>query len=125
MYKNFVKSRITELRLKKNISERELSFSLGKTGNYINQITSGKSLPRMDSFFDICDFFEITPFEFFFPSMENPIISKKIYEEIIRISNNNDLEEFLLLLETMKPEDYSMLISFISRFKLKIDYKNK
>lgn len=125
MHEEFIKNRIISLIVKKDISERELSLSIGKTDNYINKITSGKIMPKMSSFFDICDFFEITPFEFFFPSMENPIISKKIYEEIIRISNNNDLEEFLLLLETMKPEDYSMLISFISRFKLKIDYKNK
>lgn len=118
MYSKFVIDRITQLRLKKNISERELSFSLGKTGNYINQITSGKSLPRMESFFDICDYFEITPFEFFYPNMKNPIASKKIYDELIRLSNNN-LDKFLFILETMKPEDFNSFISFIDRIRWK------
>lgn len=115
-YQEFVKNRITELRMTKNISERELSFSIGKTGNYINKIASGKSLPGMDSFFDICEYFEITPFEFFFPGMENPILSKKIYQEIIRLSNNN-LEQFLSILEAMTPNEYNSIISFMTRFK--------
>lgn len=115
---NFIRNQITELRLKRDISERELSLSLNKAGNYINNITSGKSLPLMENFIDICDFFEITPFEFFYPNMNNPITSKKIYDELIRLSNNN-LDKFLFILETMKPEEFNTFINFIDRITIK------
>lgn len=118
MYNKFVADRITQLRLKKDISERELSLSLNKASNYINNIISGKSLPLMENFFEICDFFEITPFEFFYPNMNNPITSKKIYDELIRLSNNN-LDKFLFILETMKPEEFNTFINFIDRITIK------
>lgn len=118
MYKDFIRNRITELRLSKNISERELSFALNKAGNYINNITSGKALPLMENFIDICDFFEITPFEFFYPNMKNPIVTKKTYDELIRLSNNN-LDKFLFILETMKPEDFNSFVNFIDRLTAK------
>lgn len=117
MYKDFIRNRITELRLSKNISERELSFALGKAANYINNITSGKALPLMDNFIDICDFFEITPFEFFYPCIQNPIILKKTYDELIRLSYNNP-DKFLIILQAMKPEDFNMFIDFIDRLTI-------
>lgn len=116
---DFIRNRITTLRLKKNISERELSFALGKAGNYINNITSGKALPLMENFLDICDYFDITPLEFFYDSIDNPNELKEIYEQIKRLSNNN-LTDFLLLLKSMEPSDYISLISVLNRF-----YKNK
>ena len=45
MDKKFIGERITNLRMKKDISERELSLSLGKAHNYIYSISSGKILP--------------------------------------------------------------------------------
>ena len=65
MDKKFIGERITKLRMQKDISERELSLNLGKAHNYIYSISSGKILPTMESFLDICDYFEITPSDFF------------------------------------------------------------
>ena len=62
---NFVRNRITQLRLSKGLSEYQLSYSLGHSRGYIYNISSGKSLPSMSEFFAICDFFNITPAEFF------------------------------------------------------------
>jgi len=64
-YKQFLRDRLTRLRLDKNLSEYQLSLALGKCKTYTQAISSGKSLPAMESFFDICDYFEITPAEFF------------------------------------------------------------
>jgi len=61
----FVRNRITELRLKKNISEYQMSLDLGKNKSYIQGISSGRSMPSMKQFFEICDYLEITPIEFF------------------------------------------------------------
>ena len=45
MDKNFIGERISELRLKKNVSEYQMSLDLGKNKSYIQSLTSGRSLP--------------------------------------------------------------------------------
>ena len=55
MDKNFIGERISELRLKKNVSEYQMSLDLGKNKSYIQSLTSGRSLPTMQSSLDICD----------------------------------------------------------------------
>ena len=44
---DFVRRRITELRLSKNISEHKMSLDLDKSGSYIRGITSGAALPSL------------------------------------------------------------------------------
>ena len=41
-YETFLRERITELRIQKNLSEHALSLRLGKSGSYIRSITSKK-----------------------------------------------------------------------------------
>lgn len=57
--------RLTQLRLKKGVSARDMSLSLGQSESYINRIESKKMLPSMSVFFYICDYFGITPKDFF------------------------------------------------------------
>jgi transcriptional regulator with XRE-family HTH domain len=59
------RDRLVNLRLSKNCSARKLSLMLGKSDNYIQEIESGKNMPPMPVFFEICDYFEITPSQFF------------------------------------------------------------
>lgn len=72
MYDDFVRERITQLRLQKGISEYRMSYDLGHSRGYINNISSGKSLPSMSEFFTICEYFGITPIEFFNGTVANP-----------------------------------------------------
>ena len=72
MYAEFVKERITQLRLQKGISEYKMSYDLGHSRGYVNNISSGKALPSMAEFFAICEYFGITPIEFFDPAVKNP-----------------------------------------------------
>ena len=65
MYAEFVRERITNLRIKKGVSEYKMSYDLGHSRGYINNICAGKTLPSMSEFFAICDYFDITPMEFF------------------------------------------------------------
>lgn len=58
-------SRLTRLRMNKDVSARDMSLSLGLSESYINKVENGKTLPSMSTFFDICDYFHITPQEFF------------------------------------------------------------
>lgn len=46
----FVRQRITQLRLQKGVSEMQMSYDLGHSRSYINNITVRKSLPSMGSF---------------------------------------------------------------------------
>lgn len=72
MNENYIANRITELRIKKNVSEYRMSLDLGHSNSYIRSITSGKALPSMTEFLYICDYLEITPKEFFDEEMEYP-----------------------------------------------------
>lgn len=58
-------NRLSQLRLEKGVSARDMSLSLGQSDAYINRIENGKMLPSMSVFFYICDYFDITPSEFF------------------------------------------------------------
>ena len=66
-YDEFVRNRITELRLKKDVSEHKMSLDLDKSGSYIRGITSGAALPSLKEMFNIIAYFEMTPVEFFAP----------------------------------------------------------
>ncbi len=47
MDENFVKERITHLRLKKGVSEYQMSYDLGHSRGYVYNISSGKALPPL------------------------------------------------------------------------------
>lgn len=65
MYEDFFYKRLTELRMQKGVSAREMSLALGQNAGYINNIESGKAFPSMSGFFYICEYFQLTPQEFF------------------------------------------------------------
>lgn len=91
MYEKFVRDRITQLRLLKDVSEYKMSYDLGHSRSYINNISSGKTLPSMTEFFAICEYFEITPVEFFNSSVTNPKLMKKTVEGLEQLEQE-DLE---------------------------------
>ena len=95
---DFVRNRITQLRLNKGLSEYQLSYDLGHSRGYINNITSGKSLPSMSEFFTICDYFNITPIEFFDSRHANPELLSKAIEEL----HSLDDDDMLLILTLIK-----------------------
>ena len=65
VYEEILPKRLIQLRTQKGVSARDMSLSLGQSPGYIFNIESGKSLPSMSVFFCICDYFEITPRDFF------------------------------------------------------------
>lgn len=83
-YEAVLREYITELRIKKNVSEHRMSLDLGKSGSYIRGITSGKALPSVRELFNIIAYFEMTPAEFFdaMDSADSPrlTVQKKLLE---------------------------------------------
>lgn len=93
----FVRNRITQLRLKKGVSEYQMSYDLGHSRGYVYNISSGKSLPSMSEFFSICDYFGITPSEFFDTEQNNPVLISKAVEELKSLNDNDMLLALTLL----------------------------
>lgn len=87
----FIRERITQLRIQKGVSEYKMSYDLGHSRGYINNISSGKTLPSMTEFLAICDYFDITPVEFFDIKAINPKLSKNILTAIEQL-DEDDLE---------------------------------
>ena len=87
----FVRNRITELRLVKGVSEYQMSYDLGHSRGYINNISSGKSLPSLNEFFSICEYFDITPCTFFDTADKHPILLSKAVDELKTLSEKDML----------------------------------
>lgn len=81
----FIRTRITQLRLQKGVSEYKMSYDLGHSRSYIYNISSGRSLPPMDEFLQICEYFEITPSQFFDEGIEKPAMIKAAIEELEKL----------------------------------------
>lgn len=89
MNTEFIRNRITQLRLQKGISEYQMSYELGHSKSYIYNISSGKSLPPMEEFLKICSYFNITPSQFFDESLETPALLQSATEGLKKLSDDD------------------------------------
>ena len=96
MEASFVRELITQLRMAKGVSEYKMSYDLGHSRGYINNISSGRALPSLTELFAICDYFEITPVEFFSETVSNPKLQKTVIADMERLS-----EKGLLLVQAL------------------------
>lgn len=91
-YDEFIRTRITELRMQKNISEHKMSLDLDKSGSYIRGITSGAALPSLRELFNIISYFNMTPAEFFAPMEDADTPYRELCEKL-RTLDDEDLEK--------------------------------
>ena len=97
----FVRNRITELRMKKGVSEYQMSLDMGHSRSYVQNIASGRSMPSMPEFLYICEYLGVTPGAFFDEHVENPALLQKAIEEM-RTLSDKDLLTLLGLIERFK-----------------------
>lgn len=97
----FIKQRIAKLRTEKELSARELSLQLGQSTGYINTIENGNSLPSMSMFLYICEYFRITPKDFFDEECEYPCLVNEIVNESKGLDKQS-LESILSVIKNMK-----------------------
>ena len=64
-YIEWFRKRLTDLRMQKGVSARDMSLSLGQSESYINKIENRHTLPSLPGFLYICEYFGLTPQEFF------------------------------------------------------------
>ena len=115
MDSEFIRKRITELRIKKGVSEYKMSLDLGhsrsymqsiasgRSRSYMQSIASGRSLPSMAEFLYICKYLGVTPSDFFNEEIAEPALVKKAYADISKLSE----------------KDLALLLSLIERFREK------
>ena len=96
----YVSQRITSLRKQKGVSEYRMSYDLGRSRSYVNNISSGKAMPSMTEFFAICEYFSITPQEFFDARLEQPALLKKICRAMEKL-DIEDQKRILDMVERM------------------------
>lgn len=93
--------RFVQLRMNKGVSARDMSLSIGQSPNYIIGIENGKNYPSMETFFYICDYFGITPKEFFDMDSTNPGKTTELME-IVKTLPNEQLDLFIALGKAVK-----------------------
>lgn len=99
MTEDFIRQRITQLRLKKGVSEYQMSYDLGHSRGYVYNISSGKALPPMKEFLAICEYFEITPQQFFDTESAHPEL----------------LQRALVGMQKLDEKDMRILLTLIDR----------
>lgn len=97
----FIAKRVTQLRMKKDVTESQMSFDLGKSRNYVQKISSGKMLPSIKELLNICDYFQITPSDFFNVDLKEPALIEHLRNEASTLSER-DIKFVLELVAKLK-----------------------
>ena len=83
-----------------DFTAREMSLAIGQHKGYITQIENRQNLPSIQGLLYICEYFNITPEEFFADST-NPIKSKEIYADLKDLSSDQ-LDTILKIAKAFK-----------------------
>lgn len=94
MDEQFIRNRITELRVKKGVSEYRMSMDLGHSKSYIQSISSGKSLPSLPEFLYICEYLGVEPKDFFDSDQSDPATIRELLN-LAKGMSDEDLQALL------------------------------
>ena len=83
-----VAARVARLRMQKGVSARDMSLSLGQNPGYVNNIETGKTRPSLTGILYICEYFGITPAQFFDFSVEAPQELEQTVQLLKRLNQN-------------------------------------
>lgn len=100
MEMDYVMQRITLLRLKKNVSEYQMSRDLGHGRSYIQNIVSGHSNPSMPEFLYMCEYLGVTPKEFFDEEINDPALLRRACEGLRKL-DERDLQVLMELIDRL------------------------
>ncbi|MGN1350629.1 MAG: helix-turn-helix transcriptional regulator [Anaerovoracaceae bacterium] len=70
--------RLSRYREQKGVSARQMSIDLQQNHAYMNNLENARAFPRMGEFFRICEYFGITPQDFFKDEMQPPAAETEI-----------------------------------------------
>ncbi len=85
-YSRWFSERLSQLRIEKGVSARDMSLSLGQSESYINKIENRRTMPSMTGFFYICEYLNMEPCDFFNTETNSPTKATEIIHEIGKLS---------------------------------------
>ncbi len=100
MYEEFFSLRLSQLRLQKGVSARDMSLSIGQNENYINHIENKKAFPSMQAFFYICEYLGVTPKDFFDENKQTPTLIDEFLTELIKLDEDK-IRHLLRIVQAM------------------------
>lgn len=103
MDENFIRNRLTQLLMQKEVSEYKMSLDLGHSKSYIQSIVSGRAMPSMSEFLYICEYLGVTPREFFDTDTENPVLLEQVTDALKSLSTS-DLALVMELIERLSKD---------------------
>lgn len=109
-YSELLRKRVDELRTAKGLSERGLSFQLGKSAGYIRHITAGDILPHLENLFEICEYFHITPSEFFDDKLDRITLMQNELADNLRKLDDEHTKKLNILIQEI---GIDKIVSFI------------
>lgn len=101
---NFIREKIALLRIKKGVSARNMSLSIGQNETYINSIEQGKTFPSIQGLIYICEYFGINLKDFFDVENNDPAIIVNIVKELKKLKNNQLVSVCELLKSINEPK---------------------
>jgi len=81
--------RVAKLRAEKGVSARDMSLGIGKCANFINKVERGKCRPSMETFFDICEYLDISTRDFFDEENQHPQLIRGLIEDCIELDQKS------------------------------------
>lgn len=103
MDEQFIRNRITQLRMEHGVTERKMSRDMGHSDSYIHSISSGRNMPSLSELLYICTYLHVTPEEFFRTGEDVPLAKRRVIEKILKLQD----------------EDVSMISGLIDRIEIK------
>lgn len=103
MYETIFCKRLSELRIQKGVSARDMSLSLGQNSGYINHIENQQTLPSLPVFFNICEYLGITPEQFFATDFKNPEMISNIVKDL-KCLNQEQLSCLSVIIHDLVPK---------------------
>ena len=97
-FQNYFSERLAKLRIAKGDSAREMSLALGQSQGYVGQIERKHNLPSMMVFAYMCEYFGISPKDFFDDKQENPDLLQKLID-MMKSFSKEELESVMSVVE--------------------------
>lgn len=99
-----MQERIVQLRTQMGVTARDMSLSIGQNESYVNRIENKKALPSIQVLFYICEYFKITPHEFFDEGNAYPARLKDLVADLMKLDERALVHIAGIVKEILEPK---------------------
>ena len=101
MYEDLIAKRVSQIRMQKGVSARDMSLSLGQSESYINKIENKKALPSITGLLLYLRILWHPPKDFFDESYVAPQQAEELLVEIKKLSSEQ-IGHLLAIIKSMR-----------------------